>query len=114
MIILTNTQERLYTERQVMDAVETALGSDVREYLEQRSGENEVAAVEAEIEQLKKAQEQEMCSMYGSLETYQQCLQDVSEMAEQLSSELQGAKRINRNKVIDVLNKMVKEVYNIT
>ena len=85
------------------------------EYLEEQySGEDKVAAVEAEIEQLKKAQEQEMCGMYGTLEAYQQCLQDVAEMAEQLSSELQGAKRINRNKVIDVLNELVKEVYNIT
>lgn len=113
MIILTNTDERLYTERQVMDAVETALGSDVREYLDdQHSGK--VAAVKAEIEQLKKAQEQEMCGMYGTLEAYQQCLQDVAETAEQLSSELQGTKRINRNKIIDVLNRLVKEVYNIT
>lgn len=113
MIILTNTQERLYTERQVMDAVETALGSDVREYLDDQHSDK-VAAVKAEIEQLKKAQEHEMCSMYGTLEAYQQCLQDVAEMAEQLSSELQAAKRINRDKIIDVLNELVKEVYNRT
>jgi hypothetical protein len=111
MIILTNTQERLYTERQIMDAVETALGSDVREYLEQQ---DETAVIKAESEQLKKACEQEICSMEGTLEAYQQCLQDVYETAEQLRSELETAKRINRDKIIDVLSGLIKEVYNIT
>jgi hemerythrin-like domain-containing protein len=66
----------------------------------------------ANLVQEHKELEQEFRSYEMSNESYYSCLNDVLELAEQLKDNIEGAKRLNRNEIIDSLKSIITQINN--